>query len=342
MRAWTFRFYQEKISFQMTARWLSVCSSVFILLAALFMVYLSAGSEWVPVGDAMKNALQLSDSHAFVIGELRLPRALLAMLVGGALAVSGLILQSIVRNPLASPDIIGITSGASFASILFISIGTFSMAFLPVAAMVGGFITATFIYLLSWSKGVTPIRLVLIGIGVSAILKAGVTFLLVYSDTYTTSKAYIWITGSVYAATWDDVQALALWLLLPVPLILYVSKSLTLSELGDDIAISMGIRLQTQRFLLLMCSVILAASAAAYAGGIEFVGLMAPHMARKLVGRSILGLFPVTAMIGATLVLFADLLARTLFLPLDIPAGVFTATIGAPFFIYLLFHNRNR
>ncbi len=344
MKYWTFRMLKEKVSFQITKGWMQVFSIGLLLLIAFFILSLSSGSNWISPTQVFMQLSNMTDEHAFVIETLRLPRTLLAVLVGSALGISGLILQSIVRNPLASPDIIGITSGASFGAVLFISVGTgvVSMSLLPFAAISGGLITATFIYLISWNKGVTPIRLVLIGIGISAILKAGVTFLLVFSDTYVVSKAYIWLTGSLYAATWNDVTSLFWWIMIPLPILIILGRSMNVTELGDDVAISMGIKLQWQRLVFLGCAVILAASSAAYVGGIEFVGLMAPHLARRLVGKSFLGLIPITGIIGALLVVIADLIARTMFLPLDIPAGVFTAAIGAPFFIYLLYRNRNR
>ncbi|MFF5995660.1 iron ABC transporter permease [Lysinibacillus sp. KU-BSD001] len=344
MKAWTFRLFKGNISFQVPKQWLLVLLICLITVLTIFLFSLSAGSTWIPLSEVFLQLVGQIDEHTFVIETLRLPRTLLALLVGAALGVAGLILQSLVRNPLASPDIIGITSGASFGAVAFIALGTgvMSMAFLPFAAIAGGLCTAILIYMVSWNKGVTPIRLVLIGIGISAILKAGVTFMLVFSNTFITSKAYVWLTGSLYAASWSDVSSMFLWLLLPIPILLIFGRSLNVTELGDDVSISIGIRVQVQRFIFLICSVILAGTAAAYAGGIEFVGLMAPHIARRLVGRSFVGLVPITALIGATLVLVADLIARTMFLPLDIPAGVFTAAIGAPFFIYLLFHNRNR
>ncbi|WP_274307195.1 FecCD family ABC transporter permease [Solibacillus daqui] len=344
MKYWTIRLFKERISLQINRRWVVAVAISGLLVFSLFILNLSAGSSWISPLNVLSQIFGYTDEYAFVVETLRLPRALLALLVGAALGVSGLILQSIIRNPLASPDIIGITSGASFGAVLFISLGTgvFSMSYLPFAAIVGGFITAIIIYLLSWNKGVTPIRLVLIGIGISAILKAGVTFMLVYSDTYITSKAYIWLTGSLYATKWSDVTSMFYWMLIPLPILLVLGRTLNVSELGDDLATSVGINVQVQRLLFLLCSVILAGTAAAHAGGIEFVGLMAPHIARKFVGRSFVGLVPLTACIGATLVLVADLIARTAFLPLDIPTGVFTAAIGAPFFIYLLFSNRNR
>ncbi|KIL49265.1 FecCD family ABC transporter permease [Jeotgalibacillus soli] len=344
MKYWTFRLFQEKISFQFSRRWLVVLLSWILVLGGVFLVSLSAGSTWIPIHEVFQQLTGQIDKHAFVVETLRLPRALLAILVGAALGVAGLILQSLVRNSLASPDIIGISSGASLGAVTFLVFGTgvVSLQFLPFAAIGGGLMAALLIYLISWNKGVTPIRLVLIGIGISAVMKAGVTFMLVMSETAITTKSYIWLTGSIYGASWGDVTSMVVWLLIPLPILVILGRSLNITELGDEVSISMGVRLQVERFIFLMCSVILAGTAAAYAGGIEFVGLMAPHIARRLAGRSFQGLSIVTALIGAFLVLLADLIARTLFLPLDIPAGVFTAAIGAPFFLYLLFQNRNR
>lgn len=344
MKSWTFRLFQGKISFQVSMKWLVSLLLLSFTLIALFLIALAAGSNWVPLHEVILQLTGHIDKHSFVIETLRLPRVILAILVGSSLGVAGLILQALVRNPLASPDIIGITSGASFGAVTFITLGTglISMHFLPLAAIAGGLITALLIYIISWNKGVTPIRLVLIGIGISAILKAGISFMIVFSDTVVTTKAYIWLTGSLYAASWNDVLAMILWLLIPIPILLLLGRSMNVSELGDDTAVNAGIHLQLQRFVFLMCSVILAGTAAAYAGGIEFVGLMAPHIAKRLIARDFNRLIPLTALIGAILVLVADIVARTMFLPKDIPAGVFTAAIGAPFFIYLLFHNRNR
>ena len=344
MRTWTFRLFHGKVSFQISVKWLLWLLSLCLAVLLLFVLSLSSGSKWIPMSDVFLQLIGRIDNHAFIVETLRLPRILVAILVGSSLGVAGLILQSIVRNPLASPDIIGITSGASLGAVTFITFGTgvISMQFLPLAAIAGGLCAALLIYSISWNKGVTPVRLVLIGIGVSAILKAGITFMLVFSNSVVTTKAYIWLTGSLYAANWNDVSSMVLWLLIPLPILLMWGRSMNAAELGDDPAVSAGVSLQLQRLVFLLCSVILAGTAAAYAGGIEFVGLMAPHIAKRLTVRSFVGLIPITALIGALLVLVADLIARTLFLPLDIPAGVFTAAIGAPFFIYLLFHNRNR
>jgi len=344
MKQKTFRLFGDRVSFQLSIRWVLMVLGWTAAVMTLFLISLSTGSSWIPLSEVFQQLTGQIDQHAFVVETLRLPRATLAILVGAALGIAGLILQSLVRNPLASPDIIGITSGASLGAVTFLSfaLGTVSISYLPLAAITGGLLAALLIYLISWNKGVTPIRLILIGIGISAIMKACVTFMLVMSETAVTTKSYIWLTGSLYASTWGDVTSMMAWLLIPLPLLILFGRGLNVTEIGEDFSVGVGIRIHRQQFIFLMCSVMLAGTAAAFAGGIEFVGLMAPHIARKMVDRSFPGLVVVTALVGAFLVLLADLSARTLFMPLDIPAGVFTAAIGAPFFIYLLFRNRNK
>lgn len=280
--------------------------------------------------------------HQFIIGTHRLPRMILSLLVGAALGLSGLLLQGIVRNPLASPDIIGITGGASVAAIAYIAYfsETAGIKWLPFASILGAAIVSTAIYALSWNRGVTPYRLVLIGMGMAAATGALTMMMIVLSNTDVAAKAYIWMTGSVYGATWGQVYAMLSWLVVFVPLALLLNRVVNVQELGDDVAAGLGARVQWQRLGMIGISVALAGAAVAFAGAIGFVGLMAPHMARKLAGRSYAVLVPVTAIIGGLLVCSADVVARTAFLPLDIPAGVFTAGIGAPFFIYLLFRSR--
>ncbi|MFD1737718.1 FecCD family ABC transporter permease [Bacillus salitolerans] len=319
----------------------------FILLffsSLLFIVGLSIGSTVISPFVVIQQLLGFgTGEHDFTINTLRLPRALLSLLVGAALAVSGLILQGIVRNPLASPDIIGITGGASVGAITFIVTlsGVVSIKWLPLAAILGAGLVSIVIYLLSWKNGITPIRLILIGIGVAAAMNALTTMMIVLSEIASATKAYLWLTGSIYGANWQDVYSMLVWVVIFLPLALLFSRTINVKELGDDVASGLGVKVQLYRFFLLFISVALAGSAVAFAGGIGFVGLIAPHIARKLIGRSVQGLVPVSALIGGILVLVADVIARTAFLPLDIPAGVFTAGIGAPFFIYLLYKNRN-
>lgn len=333
------------ISFQLSKKtWIA-----FLLLSLLslfvFILSLSIGSSFISPQAVVKQLFGYgSGEYDFVLNTLRLPRVLLAFMVGAALGVSGLILQGVIRNPLASPDIIGITAGASVGAIIFIVYfaGSISLKWLPLTAILAAAIVSMIIYLLSWKKGVTPIRLVLIGIGVAAVMKAIVNMMLVLSEDAVTTKSYLWLTGSLYGANWQDVYSMLPWLLIFIPLTLLLARTVNVKELGDDVAAGLGVKVQFQRLLLLFISVALAGSAAAFAGGIEFVGLIAPHVARMLIGRSFAGLVPISALLGGVIVMIADIVARTAFLPLDIPAGVFTAGIGAPFFIYLLYRNRNK
>ena len=341
----TIRTKSDRISFQIAKRTCWIILLLSLLLVIITIIGLSAGSDFIHPFIVVKELLGYGNGeYDFVLHTLRLPRILMALLVGAALGVAGLILQGIIRNPLAAPDIIGVTSGASMGAIIFIVyfMGSVGIQFLPLAAILGAAIISFIIYLLSWRKGVTPIRMVLIGIGISALAKAVVTMLLVLSEVAATTKAYLWLTGSLYGANMTDVYLLLPWVSLLLPLTFVLARTVNVKELGDDIATGLGVKVQVYRLLFLLISVMLAGSAVAFAGGIAFVGLVAPHMSRLLVGRSFAGLIPVTAKIGVIIVIVADIVARTAFLPKDLPTGVFTAAIGAPFFIYLLFKTRNQ
>ncbi len=341
----TIRTKSDRISFQIAKRTCWIILLLSLLLVSITIIGLSAGSDFIHPFIVVKELLGYGNGeYDFVLHTLRLPRILMALLVGAALGVAGLILQGIIRNPLAAPDIIGVTSGASMGAIIFIVyfMGSVGIQFLPLAAISGAAIISFIIYLLSWRKGVTPIRMVLIGIGISALAKAVVTMLLVLSEVAATTKAYLWLTGSLYGANMTDVYLLLPWVALLLPLTFVLGRTVNVKELGDDIATGLGVKVQVYRLLFLLISVMLAGSAVAFAGGIAFVGLVAPHMSRLLVGRSFAGLIPVTAIIGGIIVIVADIVARTAFLPKDLPTGVFTAAIGAPFFIYLLFRTRNQ
>lgn len=279
---------------------------------------------------------------AFIIWELRLPRIVLALLVGAALAIAGAILQSIVRNPLASPDVIGITSGAALAAVLFIALlsTTFSIHWLPFAAILGALLAALAVVSLSWKGGIRPARMVLVGIGLAAAMGALTTLLIVISDDSAAMTAYVWLTGSLYAAQWHDVLGLLPWLLVAMPISLAFARHADALALGDSVAEGLGVAILRSRLVLLACSVVLAGAAVAFAGGLSFVGLIAPHLAARLVGRNLAGLIPASALVGGLIVLYADLLGRVAFLPKDLPAGIFVAGIGAPFFVYLLHRAR--
>lgn len=283
------------------------------------------------------------EQHEMVVMQLRLPRIVLALLIGASLAAAGAILQGIVRNPMASPDVVGITGGASVAAVAFLTYaaGAVTIQLLPVTAMAGAAVVALSLYALAWKKGVTPLRLVLVGVGVAALMSALTTMMIIFSPRNDAGQAYLWMTGSVYAASWQKVALLLPWTIALLPAALLLTRHVNVQQLGDEVAIGAGSAVQRTRFMLLLISVGLAGSAVAVGGGIGFVGLIAPHMARKLIGPGFGRLLPVSALIGANLVVLADLIGRTCFLPLDVPVGIFTAAVGAPFFIYLLYAARN-
>ncbi|MFC5528768.1 FecCD family ABC transporter permease [Cohnella yongneupensis] len=339
------RFKKVPVSFFLHKRTVAVTIALAVASIAAFLLSTTLGDMRIHPLDVIQAMFgNGTEEHVIVVQSLRLPRIVAAFLVGAALAVAGAILQGIIRNPLASPDIIGITSGASVAAVAFISYlsGKVSIVWLPVAAMAGAAITSIVIYLLAWKRGVTAIRLVLIGIGINFLLASLTKVMLVMNPNFTSGQIYVWLTGTVYGTDWSIVWMLVPWVSVFIPLAFVFARNVNVLQLGDDIAAGAGSAIQRQRFILLMISVALAGAAVSVGGAISFVGLIAPHMTRKLVGPSFGGVLPVSALIGGLMVVVADTVARTAFLPYDIPVGVFTAGIGAPFFIYLLYRNRNR
>lgn len=283
-------------------------------------------------------------NYDFIVNTLRLPRALVAFMVGGALGISGAILQGLTRNPLAAPDIVGVNAGAGLAAVSCIVVfSSFPSALLPLAAFGGAFAVATLLYLLAWrGSSSSPLRLILIGIGLGAVATALTTTMIVFGEIFEVSRAVIWLTGSVYGRTWEQVYSLLPWLVVFVPLSFALSRNLNVLNLGEEVARGLGNRIEVERGVLLFCSVALAAAAVATAGTIGFVGLIAPHIARRMVGPSHGGLLPTAGMAGGALVVLADLVGRVFFGTIEIPCGIVTAAIGAPFFLYLLYRNRNK
>ena len=326
----------------------SLITVIILLLLCIGTVILSTGIGTVRIHplDVIRVLTGQGDSAmSMIILKLRLPRILVAVLVGASLAVAGAILQGMIRNPLASPDIVGISEGASLGAVCFFFFfaGSVSIHLLPVIAIVCAFIATAAIYLLAWKHGVSPLRLVLIGIGMSAAFKS-VSYMLMIStsDYFIGAKSLTFMTGSIYGTSWEkDVWTLLPWVAILLPITFIQARNINVQQLGDEVATGVGGKVQRQRLLLLFLSVALAGAAVAIGGAITFIGLIAPHIARKLVGPAFGGVLPVSALIGALILLLSDMAARTLFAPLDLPAGIFTAAVGAPFFIYLLYRQRN-
>ncbi|QHW33030.1 iron ABC transporter permease [Paenibacillus rhizovicinus] len=339
-------FRGRKHSFQINRRTLIVVLLLIAANLAAMIICTGLGSLNISPIEVIRTLFGTGDaSNHMIIFSLRLPRVVIAIMVGAALAVSGALLQGIVRNPLTSPDVIGISGGASLGTIVFILyFSELSIRFMPLWSIGGAFAAAILVYLFAYRGGITPLRLVLIGIGMATALTA-VTYMLILTASFTPTavavKAFTFMTGSIYGVSWKrDVLTLLPWFSILLPVSIIYARHLNVQELGDEVATSVGSSLQAKRTILLFVSVALAGSAVAIGGAINFIGLMAPHIARKLVGPAYGGVIPVSALIGSLILLLSDLVARIAFLPLDIPAGVFTAAIGAPFFIYLLYRHR--
>ncbi|MFJ7183304.1 FecCD family ABC transporter permease [Lysinibacillus xylanilyticus] len=343
----TIRLLQNKVSFLLDIKASKKLTLISIIALAVFLFSAS-------FGDSFKNPIKVlqvligngSDFDQLIIVDFRMPRIFIAAFAGMALAVAGAILQGIIKNPLASPDLIGISAGGGAAVVGFLAMFsdsnhslTVSIEWLPLAGFIGATIVGLIVYIFAWKDGVTPTRLVLIGIGVSAFMQAITTMLMIIGPIYQASEANKWITGSVKSADWSQVQIVVPLILILLLITFFITRQLNVQELGDDTAASLGQSVQKTRLFLLLLSSSLVASAISFAGAIGFVGLMAPHIARRIVGPSFGVLIPTSAAIGAILVMVADIIGRTAFNPLEVPAGVFTAAIGAPYFIYLLFRN---
>ncbi|MFD2115825.1 FecCD family ABC transporter permease [Paenibacillus yanchengensis] len=319
-----------------------VLVSLLLLVVIVALVSLSLGSVRVPLSQVWMSLFGSgSEEFSMIVVKFRLPRVIAAILVGAALAVAGALLQGVIRNPLASPDVIGVTGGASVSVVAFMTLATgFSIHWIPFVAVAGALITAFLNYVLAWRKGVSPFRLVMIGIGISTATGALTTLLLISGPAYLAPQVLNWTTGSIYGTNWAYIQMLWPWIVIFLPLSLLCARELNLQSLGDEAAIGLGSRLQWSRMITLFISVALAGAAVGVAGSLSFIGLLAPHMARSLVGQSYRILLPTAAVVGAIVLLLADLAGKMLFQPLDIPAGVFTAGVGAPFFMYLLFRRK--
>jgi iron complex transport system permease protein len=316
------------------------------LLATLaaMIVNIGVGEYPVPPLDVIRTVLGLptgNEDYSFIVNTLRLPRMLVAALVGLALGCSGTIMQGLTRNPLADPGILGISAGAGLVAVtLIVVVQNVPAGIIPLAAFGGAVTVASLIYLLAWRGGDSPIRLILVGIGLGAICGALTTLMITFGDIYDVQRALIWLTGSVYGRSWTEFWPLLPWIVVFVPLALLLARDLNALNLGEDVARGLGSPVAWRRGLLLLTAVALAAATVAAAGTIGFVGLMAPHIARRLVGPDHSGLLPTAGVIGALIVVASDLVGRTIFAPIELPVGLITAIVGAPFFIYLLWRTR--
>lgn len=325
----------------MLVRWLVVAG----IVAAIAIVSLGIGQVSIAPGDVVAALFAGPTTlEGRIVIDLRLPRLLLAMLVGAQLATSGAILQGVTRNALASPDLVGVTAGAGFAAVLIVLVFVDVPAFLlPVAALVGGATSGAIVYLLAWKQGVSPERLALTGIAVTAIFQAAVTAIVTLRvEQAQAHQALRWLAGSLYGRGWDELLVLLPWSVVGITAAMLLAHKVNILLLGDGVAAGLGMRIERARMTLVAVAIALAASAVAVAGTMAFIGLVIPHLIRLLIGANHRFVLPFSALAGAVLVLVADDVARTAFETREIPAGLFTALIGAPYFIYLIMRRKTR
>jgi iron complex transport system permease protein len=323
-----------------------ILCALLVLIMLTILIGMGLGYSSVSFDRILPTLLgQGTFKEEFVLFSVRLPRIIITLLAGMALALSGAIFQGITRNDLADPGILGINSGAGVAITIFflffpISSGTF-IYILPLVAFLGALLTACLIYVLSYNKsqGLSPIRLVLIGVGCSMALSGLMVVLISSAERTKVDFIAKWLAGSIWGTDWPFILAILPWLIVLIPFTLYKANRLNLLSLSDPIAIGVGLNIEKERIVLLITAVALAASAVSVTGGVAFIGLMAPHIAKALVGPRNQLFMPIAILLGGWLLLVADTIGRNLADPDGIPAGIMVAFIGAPYFIYLLIKN---
>lgn len=316
---------------------------VLVLLAAALtasVVLIGTGDFPIPAADVLRTLFgQGNEGQEFIVNELRLPRVLVGLLVGASLGLGGALFQSISRNPLGSPDVLGLGQGATVSALTMIVLFSGDANQVALGALVGGLVTGLAIYVLAWKRGVHGYRLVLVGIGVSAIVTAVNGYLLTKSDIVDAARAVVWMTGSLDGRDWDQVWPLLGLCAVLVPLALCNARGLRMMEMGDDVSYALGVRVERVRLLLMVAAVLLTASATAAAGPVSFVALTAPQLARRLTRSPGPNLLPSLCM-GAALLVTADWLSQRAFGAEQLPVGVVTGVLGGVYLLWLLVTER--
>ena len=326
-------------------KFIVLISLLFILTIITFIISLNLGVVRIAPIDVFKTLIgQGTARDQLVLVDFRLPRMVLALLIGAGLAVSGAILQGVTKNELADPGILGINTGAGFMVILFIyffqgtmnSVSTLGIFLMPLFALIGAVIAAFLIYVLAWKKGIDPVRLILVGIGVNSGFGAAIVIFQLKMNPQDFMQAAVWLSGDIWGTNWKFVAILAPLILLLIPFALYKAHILNIMNLGDQVATGLGIHVEKERRILLLAAVALAGFSVAAGGGIAFLGLVAPHIAKRLIGPKHQLFLPLTAVLGSFVLLLADTIGKNLLAPTQIPVGIVVAIFSAPYFIFLL------
>ena len=317
-----------------------------LLLMVVFLIALSWGTYTMSFGEVVMTLLgQGSKLQSTTIFDIRLPRLCVAMLVAICLSTAGCILQSVTRNELAEPGMIGINAGAALAVVMLISsgqktyysvIGDASLFVMPLIAMIGSFISGSLIYRLSYKKGVSPTRLILTGIGVNVGINAFISLYQLNMAQGDYNQVLTWINGSLWGSSWKFFYLILPLTLVFLGLTLWKAKILDVIDLGDELAIGLGVHVEKERKMLFFYATALAALATSVAGNLAFLGLLGPHLAKRLVGPVHRRLIPMASLLSIMIILLADSISRNVFSPIEIPVGTTIAIVGVPYFIYLM------
>ncbi len=319
-----------------TQRRMLLLGAFALLSCAGFVLSIAKGSVEIPLEEIWQALLGAGGGmHEQILMNIRLPRTIVAALVGINLSLSGAILQAIMKNPLADPHIIGISSGAGLAGIFVMLVLPEQGWLITPVAFFGAMAAALCIYILAWKNGIRPIRIILAGVAVSAFLGAGISALMIfYSDRV--HSALMWMVGGLSARSWPHAEIIYPYTVAGFLLAVFGARHLNILQLGDEMAKGLGLRVELTRLSMTAVAALLAASAVSVSGLLGFVGLMVPHAARLMMGSDYRFLLPGAALLGMAVVMFSDTFARTAFAPVELPVGIIMAVLGAPFFLFLL------
>ncbi|MBE7320038.1 iron ABC transporter permease [Staphylococcus epidermidis] len=315
-----------------------------LLLLSACAWSITSGEYKIPLSHFFKILIgQGQYDDQFVLTEFRLPRMFITILAGAALSLSGAIIQSITKNPIAEPGILGINAGGGFAIALFISIGEINpdnfVYVLPIVSVIGGLATAAIIFIFSMNKkdGITPTSMVLIGVGMQTALYGGSITLMSKFDKKQSDFIATWFAGNIWGDDWSFVITAFPWILIITAFILYKSNILNLINTHDYVAKGLGVRIEKERIILFFLATILSSIVVSVAGAIAFIGLIGPHIAKAIVGARHQLFLPISILFGSFLLVFADTLGKVILEPNGVPAGIVVSIIGAPYFIYLMY-----
>lgn len=339
MSAYVLKIAQARITLKFSLPAIWVACGLMCLLSGLFILSLGLGSYEMSALEAVKAFWQKDESmQATVIWTLRLPRFITACIVGAFFALSGAILQNVTQNPIADPSLVGVSQGSSLAVVALIILWPETPASIrPAAAFLGGLLAALLVQAVaSGRQSTAAMRFILVGIGVAAMISAGTSALLTYGNINQAMSALSWLAGSVHTATWATCEILALCFILSVPALIWSIRPMSALQFGREVAISWGVRMQRDRFLLITLAVALAAFSVSAAGPMGFIGLLAPQLAQRLARSGSGGRLLLSALVGAVLVSSADLIGRNIAAPIQFPAGLVSAILGVPLFIFLI------